>query len=75
MDIQIISCKKCKKDYLMGIDGKDIREAKTSGGRTEGVPFMAIGNDEIEKSEELNLKEIECKRCGDLCKVKILGSK
>ena len=45
------TCKSCGKSYLVGVNGKDIREKKFSGGRHEGVPFIAFGQDEIDRIE------------------------
>lgn len=71
--LQIIHCKKCNADYLMGIDRKDIGKSKTSGGDFQGTPFMAIGNDEMDKAPEIKStldNEIKCRQCGELCKIK-----
>lgn len=65
MKLQATHCNKCKKDYLVSIDGKDIRKSKTSGGEN----YFAIGGDEITKAEKLINKEIPCKHCGNMCKV------
>lgn len=71
--LQMIKCEKCKTEILVGIDGKDIRKTKTSGGKTiiEGqkVPFMAIGNEELDKAPKLP-DEVSCPTCGTVCKVK-----
>jgi len=64
--IQVIS--HCGKDRLVGINGKDIRKSKTSGGSVDGVPFMAIGNEEIDDKPQLPT-EIPCDKCGTLTKV------
>lgn len=45
--IETISCKKCNKSYLVGVEGRDIRNAQKSTGDFQNTPFMAIGNDEI----------------------------
>ena len=66
--LQFTHCQRCGADYLVGINGKDIRDAKTSGGKFQEIPFMAIGNEEIEKAAKLP-KEVPCKKCGNLCKV------
>lgn len=59
------NCKKCKKIYLIGINGKDITQSQTSGGKT----YFAIGNDEIEKAPKIK-KKMPCKNCGEICEVK-----
>ncbi len=64
MELQFTHCKKCGKDYLVGMDKKDIRNSKTSG----GVNHLAIGNDEIEKAPYVPMK-VPCKNCGELCDV------
>ncbi len=63
-------CKKCKKDYLVGIDGRDITKSKTSGGEMH----LAIGNDEIDKAPKLPLYT-DCKNCGETCKIDEVKSK
>jgi len=60
----------CGSERVVGIDGKDIRKAATSGGEFDGVPFMAIGNDEIEKAPDLPEK-VKCHVCGELVDVKM----
>lgn len=75
--LQIIHCKKCNADYLVGIDRKDIRKSKTSGGDFEGTPFMAIGKGEIDKAPEIKVslnKEIACQKCGELCEIEEVKS-
>lgn len=57
-------CKKCKKDYLVGIDGKDITKSKTSGGKMH----LAIGNDEIKEAPIIQIK-VPCGNCGELCEI------
>ena len=57
-------CKKCKSDYLVGVDEKDISVSQMSGGEM----FLTISNDEIEKAPIIKDK-IPCKNCGNICKV------
>lgn len=64
-----IHCNKCKKDYLVGIDGKELLNAKTSGGKVSKTPFMAIGNDELDRMPKIG-SESNCRACGTCCKVK-----
>lgn len=64
MELQFTHCKKCNKDYLVGINHKDITNSNTSGGENH----LAISNDEIEKAPDVP-KEIPCKNCGELCDV------
>lgn len=71
--LHITDCKKCGKQHVVGINGKDIRDSKTSGGKAGDIPFMAIGNDELEKAKALP-EEVECKNCGTLCKIVIIGN-
>lgn len=66
--LQITDCKKCGKQYVVGINGKDIRNSETSGGKAGDIPFMAIGNDELEKAKYLS-ELIDCKNCGNICEV------
>jgi hypothetical protein len=65
------TCKSCGKSYLVGVNGKDVREKKFSGGRTGGVPFIAFGQDEIDRIEGgINEgDEIRCPGCGEMVKV------
>jgi len=67
-ELQFTHCNKCKKDYLVGINGKDITKAETSGGKMCGECFMAISNDEVDNMPKLP-KEVKCKNCGEICKV------
>lgn len=70
MKLHFIHCNKCKADYLVGIDNKNIVQSKTSGGKLGKTPYMAIGNDEIEKAPRLeDNDEINCSKCGTCCKV------
>jgi len=71
--LQITNCKNCGKDYLVGIDGKDIRQSETSGGEYDRIPFMAIGNEEMEEAPILANDKIPCKNCGILCELKNFG--
>lgn len=50
--------------YLVGINGKNITNAKTSGGKN----FFAIGDDEIDNSPKIP-KKMPCKNCGKICEV------
>ncbi len=63
----------CDSTLLVGIDGKDIRESETSGGKLDDTPYMAIGNDEIEKAPDLP-EQVKCPKCGKLVDVKISES-
>jgi len=60
--LQFTSCKKCGTSFLVGVNGKDVRDAKASSG------FLAIGNEELKKSTHLPDK-VPCKKCGNMCKV------
>ena len=64
--MQFTDCENCRKMYLVGVDGKDIRDSKTSGGKIGNVPYMAIGNEEIEKAKKIPDK-VPCKNCGNMC--------
>lgn len=64
MKLQFTHCNKCKKDYLVGIDGKNITKSKTSGGKNH----LAIGNDQIDKAPKME-KFVNCPSCGNKCKV------
>lgn len=69
MELQILS--HCGKKFLVGINGKDIRNAKTSGSeRGDPIPHMAIGNDEIDDAPTLP-DEIRCDICGEMVKVEV----
>ncbi len=68
----ITNCKKCGKQYIVGINGKDIRTSETSGGKIGDIPFMAIGNDEIEKAKPLPVL-VDCKNCGNICRISVIG--
>ena len=46
-------CNKCKKDYLVGINGKDIRAEKFDGGSIDKIPFIAFGTDELKDNKKL----------------------
>jgi len=67
--LQVICCKKCGTDTLVGIDGKDI-SGRGSGGET----FIAFGNDEIEQAPKLK-KLAVCPQCGTKCKIENIGTK
>lgn len=69
VELQIIDCKECKTQYLVGIDGKDIRDANTSGDKFH----FSIGDDEIEKSLNLITEKVPCKNCGTMCKIITIG--
>ena len=64
MKLQFIHCKKCKKEYLVGINEKDLTKSKTSGGKNH----LAIGNDQIDKAPKIE-KFVNCKNCGNKCRV------
>ena len=66
--LAFIHCNKCKKDYLVGIDNKELLNAKPSGGKVGKTPFMAIGNDELNRLPLLG-EETNCRNCGTCCKV------
>ena len=66
--LNFITCKKCKETYFVGIDGRDTRKAPKSSGSVGKVPYIALGNDEIERCEELSASA-ECPSCRTLCKV------
>jgi len=59
--------KHCGTTWLVGINGKDIR-GWGSGGELDGTPYLAFGNDEIEKAVMLP-EESECPTCGELTKI------
>ena len=64
MKLQFISCKQCKKDYLVGINGKNV-QGKGSGGNN----YVAFSNDEINEGD--NIKNVvPCPSCGIECEVK-----
>lgn len=69
MKLHIIS--HCGKDWMIGINGKDITSSQTSGGRMGDVPYLAIGNDEIEKAPDIPQKS-PCRKCGEMVDVKAL---
>lgn len=62
----------CGKDWLVGIDGKDITGSATSGGYVKGTPYMAIGNDEIAKAPPIQ-DMMPCKVCGKPVRVIVIG--
>lgn len=66
--LQFITCVKCKESYLVGMDGKDIRKAQTSGGEMDdGTPYMAIGNEDI--PDKKIPRTAPCPKCGASCEV------
>ena len=67
----LTTCKFCGKSYLVGVNGKDVRKKKFSGGKCEGVPFIAFGQDEIDRIEGgvSEGDEIPCPGCGKTVKV------
>ena len=71
--IYFISCKYCKKDYLIGIDGKELINVKTSNGKLGKTHYIAIGNDELNKQPLIGSKT-NCRICGVCCKVNEKGS-
>ena len=67
--LQFTSCKNCDTDYLVGIDGKDIRNIEMA----TGVPLLSvIGNEEKDKATQLP-DSVPCKKCGNICKVENAG--
>ena len=68
--LHFIHCNRCKKDYLVGVDNKELIRAKTSGGKLGNTPFMAIGNDELDRMPKIG-RETNCRICGTCCQVKI----
>lgn len=58
----------CGKSWIVGINGKNISDCKTSGGSFGEVPYMAIANDQIEAAPEIP-KELHCRVCGVLVEV------
>ena len=67
--LNIIQCEVCKNSRLVGINGKDIRKSRKSGGKVDDIPYIGISNEEIEKAPALP-KEISCPVCSAICKVK-----
>lgn len=66
--IQLIKCKKCKCDYLVGADWKDLRNTEFSSGEFNETPYLSFGNNDINDSPKLN-KIVKCHICGELCEV------
>ncbi len=62
-------CTKCKKDYLVGINGKDIRKERFDGGSIDKIPYICFGFEKMKDSKPLPKKKIPCKNCGTLCKI------
>jgi hypothetical protein len=62
----------CGKDWLVGIDGKDIRSSKIGSGNAGDVPFISIGNDEIEHAPRIK-SSLPCKICGQPVELKVVG--
>jgi hypothetical protein len=62
----------CGKDWLVGIDGRDITDAKTSGGMFAGTPFMAIGNEILINAPKVK-SPMPCKVCGHPVELKVVG--
>lgn len=68
-ELHITKCKKCKAEFLVGVDGKDIKNAET-GGDSRNVPFLSIGQGELDNAPELNIKnEYPCPTCKNPCKI------
>jgi len=71
-EILFITCPKCKKDYWVGMNGKDLRGAKKTGGKSDGIPWIALGNDQIEAAPKA-ARYVACHICGTRCQVKKAG--
>lgn len=69
VSILFITCPKCKKDYWVGMNDKDLRGAQKSSGKLDSIPWIAVGNDEIEAAPKA-AKSVKCHICGTLCQVK-----
>lgn len=65
---QFIKCSDCEKTFLVGINGKDIRNAGSSGRDEEFGPYRAFGQGEIEAAPKL-ADELPCPECGKMCTV------
>jgi predicted molibdopterin-dependent oxidoreductase YjgC len=70
VELKFISCPTCKKDYMVGIGDKDLRNATHSGGKVDGIPYIAIGNDEIESAPAIKSSKTKCHICGTECDIK-----
>ena len=69
MPLNYTTCKNCKKSYLVGLNGKDIRERKKAGGFTAKEAVVAIGNEELKTCKEIP-EDVECPNCKTICVVK-----
>lgn len=67
-------CEKCGKDFLVGINNKDIRKEKFDGGTLDKIPYICFSDKELE-GDKLPKKKIPCKNCGNLCKIEEASSK
>lgn len=64
--LQFVTCKNCNSSYMVGFMGKDVRRQKLNGGKCEGIPYVAIGCNEIIDSPKIKSGEvIPCPHCGD----------
>lgn len=70
--IDFVYCQICDALYMVGFMGKSIK-GKGSGGNLGGVPYLALGNEELENVPNI-FKEGDghpCPHCGLLCKVSV----
>jgi hypothetical protein len=70
MKLSITSCPVCQSDFLVGIDGRDIRKTPHSGNKEDdSVPFIAFGQEDLDSSPLLPKGQLPCKACGKPCDV------
>lgn len=68
--LQFTHCTKCHNDYMVGFMGRDVRKTKLSGGKFEGVPYVAIGSGELDSNPRIEEGDrIPCPGCGEMCTV------
>jgi hypothetical protein len=59
----------CNCSWVVGFNGKDFGVMKKSGGNIDGTPWIAISNEELDKSPLV--KDVyPCPKCGKMVKVK-----
>ena len=68
--LHFISCKKCNKTYLVGVNNKSIIGIE-SGGKN----FISFSIDELSNTQRLNKKKLPCNNCGNLCDIKVSVAK
>ena len=76
--LNYIDCKECKKQFLVGLNGIDIRghldSSNPDGDKDKNVPetYFAIGNDQLAKCPRLP-NYADCPNCKKRCKVMLSG--